>query len=116
VSAWNVRLSLEKSPSFRAGKTLIVAREKLKNLTVSDEHLRHIRVLEAQVEGNREIVAALRELEANLTARIDDVADETIGLVETTLSQIEALRESLHRLECKLDALAISCNRNDRAA
>jgi hypothetical protein len=30
-----------------------------------DEHLRHIRVLESQVEGNREVVAALREIEEN---------------------------------------------------
>jgi hypothetical protein len=59
---------------------------------VTDEQLRHIRVLESQVEGNKEVVAALRELEENLVARIDDSADETTGLVETALSQIEELR------------------------
>jgi len=80
---------------------------------MNDEQLRHIRVLESQVEDNKEVAAALRELEAKLAARIDDVADETTGLVETALSQIEALRESLHRLERKLDTLAISCNRNN---
>jgi hypothetical protein len=37
-----------------------------------DEHLRHIQVLEAQVENNREVASALRELEENLVARIDD--------------------------------------------
>jgi hypothetical protein len=41
-----------------------------------DEHLRHIRVLEAQIEGNREVVAALREIEGNLIARIDDSAGQ----------------------------------------
>jgi hypothetical protein len=84
-------------------------------MTDALEHLRHIRVLESQVEGNREVTAALRELEANLAARIDDVADETSGLVEAVLTGIEALRESLHRLERKIDALALERNR-DRAA
>jgi septation ring formation regulator EzrA len=80
---------------------------------MTDEHLQRIRVLEAQVEGNREVVAALHELEANLIAQIDDSAEETMGLVENVLTGMEALRESLHRLERKLDALATSCNRND---
>jgi hypothetical protein len=79
------------------------------------EYLRHIRVLEAQVEGNKEVVAALRELEGNLVARIDDVADETSGMVETVLTGIEALRESLQRLERKLDVLVLEYHR-DRAA
>jgi hypothetical protein len=79
------------------------------------EYLRHIRVLEAQVEGNKEVVAALRELEGNLVARIDDVADETSGMVETVLTGIEALRECLQRLERKLDVLVLEYHR-DRAA
>jgi hypothetical protein len=74
------------------------------------EHLRHIRVLESQVEGNREITAALRELEENLVVRIDDSASETTALVEMALSRIEELREILHRLEGKIDALALSLN------
>ena len=80
-----------------------------------DEHLRqHIRVLEAQVEGNKEIVAALHEFEENLVVRVNDIADETSGLVENVLTGIEALRESLHRLERKVDALANSRDRNDK--
>jgi hypothetical protein len=81
---------------------------------VADEHLRHIRVLEAQVEGNKEIVAALREIEDNLTARIDDSTEETTGLVETALTRIDELRESLQRLERKVDTLVLE--RNDQAA
>ena len=69
------------------------------------EHLRHIRVLESQVEGNKEIVAALRDLRDDLAARIDDIADETTGLVENVLTGIEALREAIQRLESKIDAL-----------
>jgi hypothetical protein len=74
---------------------------------MADEHLRHIGVLESQVEGNRE---SLRELEENLVVRIDDSASETTALVEMALSQIEELREILHRLEGKIDALALSLN------
>ena len=40
------------------------------------ELIRHVKVLESQVEGNREIVAALREIEENLMARIDDSAGQ----------------------------------------
>jgi hypothetical protein len=83
-----------------------------------DEHLRrHVQVLEAQVEGNREVVAALRELEDRLTARIDDSTEETTALVETALSRIEELHGILHRLEDKIDALATlsSLNRGDHA-
>jgi hypothetical protein len=54
-----------------------------------DEHLRHIRVPESQVEGNREVVAALREIEENLIVRIDDSASETSALVEMALTQID---------------------------
>ena len=55
-----------------------------------NEHLlRHIRVLESQVEGNKEVVAALREIEENLIVRIDDSASETSALVEMALTQID---------------------------
>jgi hypothetical protein len=37
------------------------------------------------------------------------------GLVETALTGIEELREAVHRLEVKIDSLAISRN-HDRAA
>jgi hypothetical protein len=80
-----------------------------------DEHLRRIRVLEAQVEGNREIAAALRELEENLVARIDDSTEETMGMVEMAFTRIDELREILHRLENKIDTLAsttLSLNRD----
>ena len=78
---------------------------------MNDEHqLRHIRVLESQVEGNREVAAALRELEENLIVRIDDSTEETTALVETALTRIEELRGILHRLERKIDALALSLN------
>jgi hypothetical protein len=78
---------------------------------MNDEHLlRHIRVLEAQVEGNREVVVALREIEENLIARIDDSTEETMTLVETAFTRIEELRGILHRLESKIDALALSLN------
>ena len=73
---------------------------------MTDEHLRHIRVLESQVEGNREVAAALRELEENLVVRIDDSTEETMAMVETALTQIDELRGILHRLEDKIDALA----------
>jgi hypothetical protein len=79
-------------------------------MTHDDEHLRHIRVLESQVEGNREVVAALREVENNLMVRIDDSASETVALVETAFIQIDELRGILHRLEDKIDALALSLN------
>jgi hypothetical protein len=75
------------------------------------EHLRHIRVLEAQVESNREVVAALREVEENLIVRIDDSAEETTALAEIALTRIDELRGILHRLEGKLDTLALSLNR-----
>jgi hypothetical protein len=68
-----------------------------------DELLWHIRVLESQVEGNRDVVAALREIEENLMVRIDDSTEETTALVETALSRIDELRESIHRLEGKID-------------
>jgi hypothetical protein len=83
---------------------------------IDDEHLRHIRVLEAQVEGNKEVVAALREIEENLAARIDDSTDETTALVETALTRIEELRENLHRLERKLDSISTLSCRDDRVA
>jgi hypothetical protein len=62
------------------------------------EQLRHIRVLESQVEGNKEVVAALREIEENLVVRIDDSTEETVALVETALIRIEELREILLRV------------------
>jgi hypothetical protein len=73
-----------------------------------DEHQlrRHIRVLESQIEGNREVVAALREIEENLIVRIDDSVEETTALVETAFARIDELRGILHRLERKIDALA----------
>jgi hypothetical protein len=77
---------------------------------MADEHLRHIRVLESQVERNREVAAALRELEENLIVRIDDSAEETTALAEMALVRIEELREILYRLEGKIDALANSLN------
>ena len=78
---------------------------------MNNEHLlRHIRVLESQVEGNKEVTSALRDLEENLAARIDDSAEETVTLVEIALTQIDELRGILHRLENKIDALAISLN------
>jgi hypothetical protein len=85
-----------------------------------DEQLlrRHIRVLEAQVEGNREVVAAaLRETEENLIVRIDDSTEETTALVEMAFTRIDELREILHRLEGKIDALAttLSLNRDDHS-
>ena len=81
-------------------------------MTDALEHLRHIRVLESQVEGNREVTAALREIEENLVVRIDDSASETAALVEISLTRIEELRGILHRLEDKIDALALSLNRD----
>jgi hypothetical protein len=57
---------------------------------MNDEHLRHIRVLESQIEGNREVAAALRELEENLVVRIDDSAGETAALVEIATSFAES--------------------------
>ena len=74
------------------------------------EHLRHIRVLESQVEGNREVIAALREIEENLVVRIDNSTGETAALAEMALARIEELRGILHRLEDKIDALALSLN------
>jgi hypothetical protein len=71
------------------------------------EHLRqHIKVLESQVEGNKDVVAALREIEESLIVRIDDSTEETTALVETALTRIDELRGILHRLEDKIDALA----------
>jgi hypothetical protein len=96
-------------PQAIRGQHLLVA------LRVTDEHLRHIRVLESQIEGNREVTAALRELEENLVVRIDDSAGETAALVETALTRIEELRGILHRLEGKIDALALSLNSGDGA-
>jgi hypothetical protein len=81
---------------------------------MNDEQLRHIRVLVSQVEGNREVVAALREIEENLVVRIDDSTEETAALVETAFTRIDELREILHRLEGKIDALALSLD-GDRA-
>jgi hypothetical protein len=78
--------------------------------SMADERLQRIRVLEAQVEGNREVVAALREIEENLMVRIDDSTEETTALVETAFARIEELRGILHRLENKIDALALSLN------
>jgi hypothetical protein len=80
-------------------------------MTDALEHLRHIRVLEAQVENNKDVVAALREIEENLIVRIDDSTGETAALVETALTRIGELREAVHRLERKIDALAISAAR-----
>jgi predicted RNase H-like nuclease (RuvC/YqgF family) len=74
------------------------------------EQLRHIRVLESQVEGNKEIIAALRDLRDDLAARIDDSTEETTALAEMALTRIDELREILHRLESKIDALANSLN------
>jgi hypothetical protein len=71
-----------------------------------DEYLRHIRVLEAQVEGNKEVIAALCEIEDNLIVRIDDSTEETTALVEMALARIDELHGILHRLERKIDALA----------
>jgi hypothetical protein len=79
-------------------------------MTDNEHLLRHIRVLESQVEGNREVTAALRELEENLIVRIDDSASETTALVEIAFTRIEELRGILHRLEGKIDALALSLN------
>jgi hypothetical protein len=81
-----------------------------------EEHLRHIRVLESQVEGNREVVAALREIEENLIVRIDDSTEETMTLVETAFTRIDELRGILHRLEDKIDALALSLNGDQGSA
>ena len=75
-----------------------------------DEHLRHIRVLESQVQANKEVVAALRDLRDDLAARIDDSAEETMALAEMALTRIEDLHGILHRLEDKIDALALSLN------
>ena len=80
-----------------------------------EEHLRHIRVLESQIENNKEVAAALRDLEENLVVRIDESACETTALVETALTRIEELRGILHRLESKIDALALSLNRDQAA-
>jgi hypothetical protein len=70
---------------------------------------------EYQVEGNKEVAAALRELEENLVVRIDDCTEETVALVEIALALIEELREIFHRLEGKIDALANSLNRDQAA-
>ena len=80
-----------------------------------EEHLRHIRVLESQIENNKEVVAALRELEENLIVRIDDSTEETVALAEIALTRIEELRGILHRLESKIDALVLSLS-SDQAA
>jgi hypothetical protein len=79
------------------------------------EHLRRIRVLESQVEGNKAVVAALRELEENLIVRIDDSAGETTALAEMALTRIDELREILHRLEGKIDTLANSLDSSQAA-
>jgi hypothetical protein len=63
-----------------------------------DERLRHIQVLESQIESNKEVVAALRELEENLVVRIDESTGEATALAEMALARIEELREILHRL------------------
>jgi hypothetical protein len=68
--------------------------------------------LESQVEGNKEVVAALRE--ENLIIRIDDSTGEITALAEIALTRIDELREILHRLEGKIDALTASLN-SDRA-
>ena len=52
----------------------------------------------------------LREIEESLIVRIDDSAGETAALVEIALTRIEELRGILHRLEGKIDALALSLN------
>jgi hypothetical protein len=84
------------------------------NARLEEHLLRHIRVLESQVEGNKEVVAsALREIEESLIVRIDDGTDETTALV--ALTRIDELREILHRLEGKIDALALSFNRGQAA-
>ena len=80
-----------------------------------EEHLRHIRVLESQIENNKEVAATLRDLEENLVVRIDESACETTALVETALTRIEELRGILHRLESKIDALVLSLS-SDQAA
>jgi hypothetical protein len=45
-----------------------------------------------EVEGNKEVVAALREFEENLVVRIDDSTEETITLVETAFTRIDEPR------------------------
>ena len=80
-----------------------------------EEHLRHIRVLESQIENNKEVAATLRDLEENLVVRIDESACETTALVETALTRIEELRGILHRLESKIDALVLLLS-SDQAA
>ena len=62
------------------------------------------------IEANKEVAAALREIEENLVVRIDDSASETAALVEISLTRIEELRGILHRLEDKIDSLALSLN------
>jgi hypothetical protein len=79
------------------------------------EHLWHIRILESQVEGNKEVAATLREIEENLIVRIDDSTEETTALAEMALIRIDELRGNLHRLEDKIDALALSLNRGQAA-
>ena len=49
----------------------------------------------------------MREIEESLIVRIDDSTEETVALVETALTRIEELRGILHRLEGKIDALAL---------
>jgi hypothetical protein len=97
-----------KMPTRSAVQPLVSAR-------MIDERLQRIRVLEAQVEGNREVTAALREIEANLIVRIDDSTEETTALVETALTRIDELRGILHRLEGKINALALSLDNNQAA-
>jgi hypothetical protein len=80
-----------------------------------DERLRRIQVLESQVEGNKEVVAALRELEENDVVRIDESTGGTTALVEIALTRIEELREIIHGMEGRIDALAISLNRFARS-
>jgi hypothetical protein len=53
------------------------------------EHLRHIRVLESQIEGNREVTAAMSQFEAELRQRVSR-GDDTYDTFEWYLSAIGA--------------------------
>jgi hypothetical protein len=78
-------------------------------MTDTTNLLRHIRVLESQVEGNREVAAALRELEENLIVRIDEASEELearLGLLEQRVEErFDALDARLSQVIASIGGL-----------
>src|SRR6516164_2015857 len=79
------------------------------------EHLlQHVKVLEAQVERDADLDRRLEELAARLELRIAEAPEELearLGLLEQRVEErFDELRGILHRMESKIDALALSLN------